>query len=79
MTDLYAGLWNSCDGLTWAEIRASPPDGPYPAMVRLTLDAGNAEDCTISITVEDARDLAAHIDAAVAEADREMRKLGMRS
>ena len=54
----YSGEWLSCDGMSDAEIRVLPPDGPWPALVSIEASFGS------SITVEAARALAAHIDVA---------------
>lgn len=66
----YSGLWFSCDGLYDAEIRAVPPDGHYPPMVRFEFSYGQQ---TIGgmLTVEDAEDLVAHLGAAASWAEFE--------
>lgn len=64
----YSGFWESSDGLSEGYVNVYPPDGHWPAMVSLELDVAG------TITVEDAKDLAAHIGAAAELADLENRR-----
>jgi hypothetical protein len=69
----YSGEWYSCDGLYECEIGVLPPDGDWPPMVKFELSYGPAV-IGGSFTIEDAKELAAHLGAAASSADLEGRK-----
>lgn len=66
---LYHGEWYSCDGFYDGEVRAMSPEGYWPGMVALELSGAGPECFGATLTVDDARDLANHILAAVDSAD----------
>jgi hypothetical protein len=55
--------WSSADGLAVGAISIDPPDGPWPPMVKLTLE-GPACEFEFSMLADDARDLGAALSAA---------------
>lgn len=71
---IYSGEWYSIDGLYDGEVRATLPDGHWPGMVLLELCAGSGV-VGMTLTVEDARELANQIRAAALSAWLAMRAL----
>lgn len=58
--------WQSIDGLSYVEIRVAKPDPPYPALITFE------PDYLASMLPDDARSLAALLNAAASEADHYM-------
>ncbi len=69
----YYAVVYSCDGLYEFEVAETPPDLPWPAMVRFEFAYGSTV-VAGTMTAEDAKELAGHLGAAAELADHATRE-----